>query len=97
MLKNLATSLVLHDKVHTTDAKAKAVRPFIERLVTRAKAPTLAHRRMLLTQLLTEGAVRKMLEVIGPRYKERNGGYTRITKTGVRKGDSAKMAVIEFV
>ena len=97
LLKNLATSLVLYDKVKTTEAKAKAMRPFVEQLVTRAKTPTLANRRLLVAHLLTEGAVRKMFEVIGPRYKERNGGYTRITKIGVRRGDSAKMAVIEFV
>ncbi|OGL79529.1 50S ribosomal protein L17 [Candidatus Uhrbacteria bacterium RIFCSPHIGHO2_12_FULL_54_23] len=97
LLKNLATSLVLHEKVNTTDAKAKALRPFVERLVTRAKIPTLANRRLILAQLLTQGAVKKMFEVIGPRYQARAGGYTRITKTVVRRGDAAQMAVIEFV
>lgn len=97
LLKNLATSLVLYEKVRTTEAKAKALRPFVERLVTRAKEPSLANRRRVLTQLLTRGAVRKIFEVIGPRYNERKGGYTRITHLGTRRGDAARMAIIEFV
>lgn len=97
LLRNMATSLVLYDKVKSTEARIKALRPYIERLVTRSREPTLANRRILLQHLLTPGAVRKMCEVIGPRYKERTGGYTRITHCGTRRGDAAKIAIIEFV
>lgn len=97
LLKNLATSLILYEKVKTTEAKAKAIRPLVERFVTKAKNPSLANRRLLLKALPTEGPVRKLIEVLGPRYQERRGGYLRITKLGHRAGDKAKVAVIEFV
>lgn len=97
LIKNLAQSIVLYEKVKTTEAKAKAVRPYVERLVSIAKQPTLANRRLLLRRVPTKLAVRKLLEVLGPRYKERAGGYTRITKLGTRPGDRAKVAQIEFV
>ena len=97
LLRNLATSLVLYDHIKTTEAKAKALRPFVERLITRARTPTLANRRILLRELETQGSVRKALEVLGPRYKERAGGYTRIVHLGTRRGDAARMASIEFV
>jgi len=97
LLRNLATSLVLYDRIETTVAKAKALRPYVERLVTRARAGGLANRRLLLQKLNTDGAVRKMMEVLGPRYRERHGGYTRITQMGTRRGDAARMAIIEFV
>jgi len=97
LYKNLAQSLVLYEKIKTTEAKAKALRPYVERLVTIAKEPTLAHRRLLHTRLPTEGAVRKLLEVLGPRYRNRHGGYTRIIKLGTRQGDRASVAQIEFV
>ncbi|MBI5466266.1 MAG: 50S ribosomal protein L17 [Candidatus Kerfeldbacteria bacterium] len=97
LFKNLAQSLVFYEKIKTTEAKAKAIRPYVEKLVTTAKHPTLANRRLLLRRLPTEGAVRKLLEVLGPRYQARRGGYTRITKLGSRRGDRAAVAQIEFV
>lgn len=97
LIKNLAQSVILYEKVTTTEAKAKVVRPYVERLVTQAKAQSLASRRLLRRRLPTENAVRKLLEVLGPRYRTRAGGYTRITKLGLRPGDRAKVARIEFV
>ena len=97
LLRNLATSLVLYDRIQTTEAKAKALRPFVERLVTRARGGGLDNRRLLLSELLTEGAVRKAIDVLGPRYRDRAGGYTRITHVGTRRGDAARLAIIEFV
>lgn len=97
LVKGLAQSLILYEKIRTTLAKAQTVRPYVERLVTTAKNPTLANRRQLLAKLSTEGAVRKLIEVLGPRYKERKGGYTRITKLGRRQGDQAEVVQIEFV
>lgn len=97
LLANLAQSVILYEKVRTTEAKAKEVRPVVERLITFGKKPTLATRRLLLKRLPTENAVKKILEVLGPRYATRAGGYTRITKVGRRQGDAAKMAVLELV
>lgn len=97
LMKNLAESVVLFEKVTTTEAKAKAIRPYVERLITRSKENDLATRRYLLQRLSTQNSVNKLLDIIGPRYKERAGGYTRITKIPQRKGDGAKMAVIELV
>lgn len=97
LLKNLAFQLVMHEKITTTEAKAKALRPFVERLITRGKQNLLANRRALLRVLPTEQAVAKILEVLGPRYASRPGGYTRIVKRVARKGDGARMAVVEFV
>lgn len=97
LLKNLAESVLLYEKVTTTEAKAKAIRPYVERLISRSKENNLATRRYLLPRLATQNSVNKLLEVIGPRYKERAGGYTRITKIPQRQGDGAKMAVIELV
>ena len=97
LLRNLATSLILHESIKTTSAKAKAVRPLVERLVTRGRTNTIGNRRELMKVLMTEGAVGKVLEVLGPRYATRPGGYTRITKLGSRQGDAAQMVVISFV
>ncbi len=97
MLKNLAQSIILYEKVKTTEAKAKAVRPMVERMITTAKAGDLTARRRLLKNLSTEGAVKKAIEVLGPRYKERAGGYTRIIKVGTRQGDGAPVVQIELV
>jgi large subunit ribosomal protein L17 len=97
LLKNLAASLILYEKVRTTEAKAKAVRPYVERLVTIAKQPTLANRRLLVRRLPKEGPAKKLIEVLAPRYQERRGGYLRITKLAMRQGDRARQAVIEFV
>lgn len=97
LIKNLVASVVLYERVTTTTAKAKAIRPYVEKMVTLAKEPTLAHRRLLLSKLPTEGAVKKLIEVLGPKYKSRAGGYTRITRLGRRVGDRAEQALIEFI
>lgn len=98
LLRNLMTSLVLYEKIKTTEPKAKFLRPIIEKYITLSKRGDLHARRQLLRVLYTEGAVRKMIDVIGPRYKERPGGYTRIIKLPAQRvGDGAKMAIIEFV
>ncbi|MBU0531784.1 50S ribosomal protein L17 [Patescibacteria group bacterium] len=97
MLKNLAQSVILYEKVKTTETKAKVVRSIVEKMITTAKAGDLTARRQLMKDLSTEGAVKKALEVLGPRYKERAGGYTRIVKIGTRQGDGAPVVQLELV
>lgn len=97
LLRNLATSVILHEKVRTTQAKAKAVKPLVERAITAGKTPTLASRRKLMRFFYTEHPVKKIFEVLAPRYENRPGGYTRIVKIGARKNDAADMAHIELV
>jgi|SRR3989338_6645751 len=97
LLRSLATSVIIYEKVKTTQAKAKAVKPLVEKLVTIAKKNDLTARRKLLDVLYHKKAVNKALEILGPRYKDVNGGYTRIIKLGQRQGDGAEMAQIEFV
>lgn len=97
LLRGLATSIVLYENVNTTLAKAKAVRPLVERLITKGKIKTLVARRQLKAVLMSELAVNKVLEELGPRYATRPGGYTRIVKLGTRKGDGAEIAQIQFV
>lgn len=97
MLKNLAESVLLYEKVTTTEAKAKAIQPIVERLITKAKGNDLTARRALIKALPTNNSVKKALESIAPRYQDRKGGYTRITKLEPRKGDGARMAVIELI
>ena len=97
MLRNLAASIIIHEKVKTTEAKAKEVRTLVERAITTGKTPTLASRRKLLKQFYTEHPVNKLLEVLGPRYATRAGGYTRLVKIGTRKGDGAEIVQIELV
>ncbi len=97
LLRILASQLVLYEKIKTTEAKAKALRPFIERLITHGKTNTLASRRYLMKYLSVENAVKKILEDISPRYATRPGGYTRIIKMGQRQGDAARVARIELV
>lgn len=97
LLSNLAESLILYEKITTTKAKAKAVRSVVEKLVTKSKSGTLAARRELAQVLYTKNAVKKTMEELGPRYKERAGGYTRMTMLRNRKGDGAEEVVIEFV
>jgi len=97
LLKNLAENLILYEKISTTEAKAKAVRSFAERLITKSKNDTLANRRYLIKHLQAEKSVKKLLEVIGPRYKDRSGGYTRIIKLKNRQGDNAPLVQIELV
>lgn len=97
MLRNLATSFIIYEKIKTTKAKAKILRPMIERIITLGKEDTLSHRRQVLKNLYLKGAVKKVFEVLGPRFKARNGGYTRIVKLAPRKNDNAEMAVLELV
>lgn len=97
LLNSLACHLILYEKITTTLAKAKFLRPIFEKMVTRAKKDTLANRRLLLAKLPIKNAVKKLFKVFGPKYLERKGGYLRITKLGPRKGDGALMARIEFV
>ena len=98
LLANLAVSLIEHNRIKTTLAKAKAVRPFVEKLVTKAKKNTLHTRRMALADLThNEKAVRTLFSEVGPRCAAREGGYTRIVKLGARLSDSAPMAFIEWV
>lgn len=98
LMKSLARSLVLEERISTTEAKAKALRPFIERMVTYAKTNTLASRRLAKSRLGDDEAVKKLFESIGPRYAERKGGYTRIVKRTMRgANDARKLAYIAFV
>lgn len=97
LMRSLAQALLAHGRIVTTTAKAKALRPFIERLITKAKTEqTVASKRLLVSRLGNKGAVQK-LEEIAPRYKDRNGGYTRVVKLPPRESDSADMSVIELV
>lgn len=97
LMRNLATSFVLYEQMNTTLAKAKALRPFVEKLITTGRKKTLASRRALLRVLTIESAVNKVLEELGPRYANRAGGYTRIIKLGRRKNDGAEIAQIQFI
>ncbi len=97
MLAGLATALFEHDRITTTEAKAKRLRPVAERLVTFAKRGDLAARRRVLTTVQDKGVVHRLFTEIAPDMAEREGGYTRITKIGARKGDNAPMVVIELV
>ncbi len=98
LMKSLARSLVLHERISTTEAKAKALRPMVERLVTYAKSNTLASRRLTKARLGDDEAVKKLFESIGPRYATRPGGYTRIVKRTTRgANDARKLAYIAFV
>src|SRR6266481_1661656 len=97
ILANLATALFEHGKITTTEAKARRLRPFAERLITFAKRGDLHARRQVLTVVTDKTVVKTLFDEIGPSYATRQGGYTRITKVGPRKGDNAAMAVIELV
>ena len=96
MLLSVIRGFLQKEKIQTTEAKAKEVRPLVEKLVTKGKVNTLASRRNLLLYV-DEAIAKKVLQDISPRYKERKGGYTRITKVGARKSDGAQMAILEFV
>ena len=97
MLANLAASLIKHEQIVTTLPKAKDLRPVVEKLVTLGKRGDLHARRQAIAQMRDLAMVKKLFEVIGPRYRGRNGGYLRVLKAGFRYGDSAPVAVIEFV
>ncbi|GGZ41952.1 50S ribosomal protein L17 [Asticcacaulis endophyticus] len=97
MFANMAASIIKHEQITTTLPKAKEMRPFVEKLVTLAKSGTLHDRRIAISRVRDVAQVGKLFEVLGPRYKDRNGGYIRIMKAGFRHGDNAAMAIIEFV
>jgi large subunit ribosomal protein L17 len=97
MLANLATSLFQHGRITTTQAKAKKLRPYAERLITKAKVGDLHNRRMIMKLIRDKEVVHRLCTEIGPFFSDRNGGYTRILKTIPRKGDNAPMAIIELV
>jgi large subunit ribosomal protein L17 len=97
LLANLATALFEHGKITTTEAKARRLRPYAERLITFAKRGDLSARRQVLTVVTDKGVVHTLFTEIGPQFATREGGYTRITKIGPRKGDNAPLAVIELV
>ena len=97
MFANMAASLIKHEQIVTTLPKAKDLRPIVEKLVTLGKRGDLHARRQAIAQMRDLTMVKKLFDVIGPRYKDRNGGYTRVLKAGYRYGDSAPVAVIEFV
>lgn len=97
LLRGLITNLILYEKMNTTKAKAKAVRHLVERLVTVGKKNNLASQRYVSARIYTDGARRKIFEVLGPRYQTRSGGYTRIIPIKRRKGDGAEVVRIEFV
>ena len=97
MFANMAASLIKHEQIVTTLPKAKELRPIVEKLVTLAKKGGLAARRQAIAEVRDVAQVKKLFEVLGPRYKERKGGYTRILKAGFRYGDNAPVGVIELV
>ncbi len=98
LLNSLALNFIVREKIKTTEPKAKELRPFIEKLITRAKKNDLATRKSVISKLSGRNKeVKKLFEVIAPKYISKNGGYTRVLKLGVRKSDGAKMALIEFV
>lgn len=98
MTRNMAASLIDHERVITTLAKAKVVKPFVEKLVTLSKNGSLSHRRQAFAELRSKGAIDKLFDVIGPRFKERPGGYCRILKLSKpRLGDNGQRAILEFV
>ena len=97
LFSNMANALIKHEQITTTLPKAKALRPVVEKLITRAKSATLADRRILIARLGDREMVSKLIDVLGTRYADRAGGYSRVLKAGHRYGDNAPMAVIELV
>jgi len=98
LLSSLALNLIVRNKIKTTLPKAKELRPFIEKLVTKAKKGDMATRRTIISKLSNRRKeVKKLFEVVAPKYKDKNGGYTRILKLGIRKADGVAMAQIEFI
>tara|TARA_Y100000310_G_scaffold345182_1_gene462432 strand:- start:2529 stop:2879 length:351 start_codon:yes stop_codon:yes gene_type:complete len=95
--KSQARSLILTGRITTTEAKAKELRPYIEKLVTRAKKDSVFNRRILTVRIGSVAAVKKLIDEVAPKYKDRDGGYTRIAKLPPRQGDGGSIAIIEFV
>jgi len=96
-LRNMVTALFRHERIETTQAKAKELRPYAERLITQARTDDVHHRRLVAKKIQDREVLGKLFDEIAPRYAERPGGYTRILKLGHRKGDAADMALIELV
>ncbi len=97
ILSNLASSLIVEERVTTTAARAKLLRPYVEKIITKARRGDLHSRRLVLRKITNNDAVTKLFDEVGPRYEDRPGGYTRIVKLGPRRGDGAEMALIELV
>ena len=97
LFRNMAAALIKHEQITTTTAKAKELRPYVEKLVTLAKRGGLSNRRLAQSRLMDDAQLAKLFDVIAPRYADRNGGYTRVIKAGIRASDAAPIAVIEFV
>ena len=97
LFRNMAAALIKHEQITTTVPKAKELRPYIEKLITLAKRGGLSNRRLAMSRLGDEAQLRKLFDVLAARYADRDGGYTRIIKAGIRASDAAPMAVIEFV
>jgi large subunit ribosomal protein L17 len=97
MFRNMSASLIKHEQITTTLAKAKELRPYVEKLVTLAKRGGLANRRLAMARLGDEAQLKKLFDVLAARYADRPGGYTRVMKAGFRASDAAAMAIIEFV
>ena len=97
IISNLISALIEYEKIETTITKAKIVKPYAEKVITKAKKGTLHDRRQVLKMIQDKAVVAKLFDEIGPKYVERNGGYTRITRTTHRKGDKTELAIIELV
>ena len=97
LLRNLAAALIKHEQITTTLPKAKELRPYVEKLVTLAKRGGLSNRRLAMSRLGDEAQLKKLFDVLAERYGDREGGYTRVLRAGVRAGDAVQMAIIEFV
>ena len=97
LFRNMSASLIKHEQITTTVAKAKELRPYVEKLITLAKRGGLANRRLAMSRLMDDTQLVKLFDVLAERYKDRNGGYTRIIKAGIRASDAAPIAIIEFV
>lgn len=97
LLRNLVTSIILMDRVETTITKCKATQPLVEKMITLGKRGTVHARRQALSYMMTPESVDRLFNVVAPRYADRKGGYTRVTRSGARKGDAAEMAYIELL
>ena len=97
MFRNMAAALIKHEQILTTTAKAKEMRPYVEKLVTLAKRGGLSNRRLAMSRLMDETQLKKLFDVLAVRYVDRAGGYTRVLKAGIRASDAAPVAIIEFV
>lgn len=97
LFRNMSAALIKHEQITTTVAKAKELRPYIEKLITLAKKGGLSNRRLAHAKLLDDAQLIKLFDTLAPRYADRNGGYTRVIKAGIRLSDASPMAIIEFV